>query len=170
MQAPRVILALLAVSLGAALGIGGFTFFYAHGASYMTNDPEACVNCHVMNPQYAGWLQSSHRSVAVCNDCHAPHDLVGKYWTKARNGWAHSSAFTTGRFPDHLRIKASNLAVTEGACRSCHADLVHAVDGVEGDEPRSCVDCHRDVGHRQLAPLYLSSSAAGAPSEVMSHD
>ncbi len=59
--------------VGVALGLGLYTFVYAKGYSYLTNDPEACANCHVMNDQYAGWVKSSHRSVAVCNDCHVPH-------------------------------------------------------------------------------------------------
>ena len=29
----------LGVALGAAVGIGGFTFIYAKGYSYLTNDP-----------------------------------------------------------------------------------------------------------------------------------
>jgi cytochrome c nitrite reductase small subunit len=72
-----------AALVGVAFGVGGYTFLYARGWSYLTNDPRACANCHVMEEQYAGWLKSSHRSVAVCNDCHTPPDLVGKYLTKA---------------------------------------------------------------------------------------
>ena len=75
-----------------------------------------------MEEHYAAWLRSSHRAVAACNDCHTPHDFVGKYATKASNGFWHSFAFTTGRFPDPLRIKARNLAVAETACRGCHGD------------------------------------------------
>jgi formate-dependent nitrite reductase cytochrome c552 subunit len=41
------------------------------------------------------WQQSSHQHVAVCNDCHLPHDAVGKWVTKADNGFFHSLAFTT---------------------------------------------------------------------------
>ena len=33
-------------SLGVIAGIGGYTFVYAKGASYLTNDPAACANCH----------------------------------------------------------------------------------------------------------------------------
>lgn len=170
MLSARFIGSFLALSLGAAVGIGGFTFVYGRGASYLTNDPAACANCHVMNPQFSGWLQSSHRSVAACNDCHAPHDLIGKYWTKGRNGWAHSSAFTTGRFPENLRIKPANLAVTEGACRYCHADMVAAMDGPDGAEPRGCVTCHSDVGHRGRAPLFLSGAVGAAHNEALDHE
>ena len=58
-----------AVLVGSAGGLGVYTFVYAKGYSYITNDPAACANCHVMNDQYSGWLKASHRSVAVCNDC-----------------------------------------------------------------------------------------------------
>ena len=48
---------LLGAVLGVAVGIGGYTFVYARGWSYLTNDPAACANCHVMREQYDGWLQ-----------------------------------------------------------------------------------------------------------------
>ena len=136
------------VLLGGVIGIGAFTFVYARGASYLTNDPAACANCHIMREHYSAWLKSSHRSVAVCNDCHAPHNLTGKYATKARNGFWHSFYFTTGTFHEPIRITPRNAAVTEGACRSCHAAIVHAIDTFPrtGDE-LSCTSCHRNVGH-----------------------
>ena len=61
---------------GIAIGIGGFTFVYARGYSYLTNDPAACANCHIMKEHFAAWSKSSHRAVATCNDCHTPHELV----------------------------------------------------------------------------------------------
>ena len=96
------------VVVGLLLGIGGYTFVYARGASYLTNDPAACANCHVMREQYDGWQRSSHRSVAVCNDCHAPHDLVGKYMTKARTASGTRSTSRPARFPDPIRIPPRN--------------------------------------------------------------
>lgn len=138
----------LGIALGLLIGIGGYTFVYARGASYLTNDPAACVNCHVMREQFDGWQRSSHRRVAVCNDCHAPHDTIGKYVTKARNGFWHSFYFTTGGYPEPIRITPRNARVTEGACRSCHADIVHAIDAFpRPDAALSCVKCHRDAGH-----------------------
>jgi cytochrome c nitrite reductase small subunit len=138
----------VAVLAGGAAGIGTYTFVYAKGYSYLTNDPAACVNCHVMREQFDGWVASSHRAVATCNDCHTPHDLVGKYLTKARNGFWHSFYFTTGRFPEPIRITARNHAVTEGACRSCHAAIVDAVDrDPASGRQLACTGCHRSVGH-----------------------
>ena len=44
----------------------------------------ACVNCHVMAPQFATWQNSSHGRVTVCNDCHVPqNNIFEKYFFKA---------------------------------------------------------------------------------------
>ncbi len=72
----------LSAAIGMTAGIGVYTFVYAKGASYLTNDPAACANCHIMNEHYSGRLRSSHRAVAVCNDYHTPSGLVAKYATK----------------------------------------------------------------------------------------
>jgi cytochrome c nitrite reductase small subunit len=138
----------LAILLGAMLGVGLFTFGYARGAAYLTNDPKACVNCHVMRVQYDGWLKSSHGKVAVCNDCHTPPGLIGKYSTKAINGFFHSLAFTTQRFPDEIYITKRNHDVTERACLKCHEDIVMGIRATrEHRQDVSCIGCHRNVGH-----------------------
>lgn len=145
------------IVLGGALGVGAYTFIYAKGYSYLTNDPKACVNCHVMQEQYDGWLKSSHRSVATCNDCHTPHDFFGKYSTKSQNGFWHSFYFTSGKFPDPIQITERNRKVTEAACRSCHADIVANIEAPTGSlsttnkhakaNQTDCLRCHRSVGH-----------------------
>ena len=38
----------VSVAFGLAAGLGGYTFVYARGGSYLTNDPAACTNCHIM--------------------------------------------------------------------------------------------------------------------------
>jgi cytochrome c nitrite reductase small subunit len=96
------------IALGLAVGLGAFTFAYARGYSYLTNDPEACGNCHIMSEHLAAWNKSTHHAVATCNDCHTPHNIVGKYTVKAKNGFWHSFYFTTGRYPDPLRITEGN--------------------------------------------------------------
>ena len=140
---------LLAIALGLALGVGLFTFGYARGSSYMTDDPTACTNCHVMREQYEGWLKGSHRSVAVCNDCHTPPGFVPKYGTKALNGFFHSLAFTTGHFPDDIQITMRNFKVADAACLKCHSDIVDGLRAVRvHSEQISCLKCHRTVGHQ----------------------
>jgi cytochrome c nitrite reductase small subunit len=143
-----MILGLIACAIiGMGVGVGAYTFVYAKGGSYLTNDPAACANCHVMQEHYRAWSASSHHAVAGCNDCHTPSSsVVAKYYTKALNGWNHSYAFTSGDFVEPLRITERNREITEGQCRHCHGDLAAAIDG--GQEPVSCIRCHDSVGHR----------------------
>lgn len=139
---------LLGLPVGAAVGLGCFTFIYARGYSYATDDPEACANCHVMRPYLHAWERSSHHGVATCNDCHTPSGAVGKAFAKARSGLHHSLAFTTGNYPDRIRITPYNKAVVEQSCRECHADIVQAIDMPSpGAEPLSCIRCHSTAGH-----------------------
>ncbi len=92
----RARLALVAtVGLGAFAGLAGFTFTYAKGGAYLTNDPAACANCHVMREQFEGWQRGSHHAVATCNDCHAPHALLPKLAVKAINGFNHAYPVAT---------------------------------------------------------------------------
>ena len=139
--------------LGSALGLGAYTFAYAKGWSYLTNNPQACANCHVMNEQYDGWLKGSHRSVAVCNDCHVPHTFFGKYSTKARNGFWHSFYFTTQSFHEPIRATAKSRAIAEAACRHCHGAVVQAMGtpAHAGSREISCIRCHGSVGHMELS-------------------
>lgn len=140
--------AIVGLLLGSAVGIGAFTFWYAKGWAYLTNNPAACANCHIMNEQYDGWLKSSHRTAATCNDCHTPSGFFAKYINKAENGFRHSYAFTTGDFHEPIRINARNRAITENACRKCHQDITDAIEtGGRHDQRLACLDCHRSVGH-----------------------
>jgi cytochrome c nitrite reductase small subunit len=140
----------VAMAIGLAAGAGVFTFVYAKGGSYLTNDPVACANCHVMREQLAGWVAGSHRAVAVCNDCHTPHtSMVAKYANKALNGFWHSFAFTSGRFQEPIQITPRNRAVTEAACRHCHDAIVGAIDPHPASGTLECIRCHGSVGHLQ---------------------
>ncbi|MSS84076.1 cytochrome c nitrite reductase small subunit [Actinomycetaceae bacterium WB03_NA08] len=139
-----------AVMTGLVLGLGLFTFVYAKGFSYLSGDPAACINCHVMNEEYDGWLHGPHANVATCNDCHLPHDnVVAKYYTKAENGFVHASKFTLGNYPENIVIRDVSLQITNDACIYCHADFVDDVThpGNYADEEFSCVRCHSGIGH-----------------------
>jgi cytochrome c nitrite reductase small subunit len=146
--APLWVWIALAGLVGAIVGLGVFTFTYAQGLSYLTNNPEACANCHVMQEYYDGWVRSGHAHVAVCNDCHTPHDsIVAKYAVKAINGFRHSYAFTTGAFEEPIRIVPFDRNITQHACLSCHGDLVSGISHPEGKDPTDCLTCHAGVGH-----------------------
>lgn len=140
----------VAVVLGVLGGLGVFTFGYARGWSYLSSDPAACSNCHVMQGHYDSWQKSSHHHVAGCNDCHLPHDFIGKWWTKADNGMFHSMAFTLNNFHEPIQIKPRNRRVTQGACLSCHQSVVaQMMPAQPNGEMLWCTHCHTDVGHAQ---------------------
>jgi cytochrome c nitrite reductase small subunit len=144
----------LAIGLGTALGIGAFTFRYAAGLSYLSAEPSACVNCHIMQTQYDGWQKASHHTVAVCIDCHLPHEFIPKYLAKAENGYRHSERFTTGAFVEPIRVQPRGIAILEANCRRCHSALTAEISHGEriGGE-LSCLHCHFSVGHGESARL-----------------
>jgi cytochrome c nitrite reductase small subunit len=140
----------VALLLGTFLGVGSYAFFYAKGYSYLQNDPLACANCHAMRTEYDAWAKSSHHSAATCNDCHTPGNLAGKYAVKASNGFFHSLYFTSGRYPDAIRITSFDRGVTEAACRRCHQDITQAINGNVAHshaQGMMCTRCHYSVGH-----------------------
>lgn len=138
----------VAIVLGVLTGMGVFTFGYGKGAAYLSSNPAACANCHIMQSHYDSWQNSAHRHVAVCNDCHLPHNFVGKWITKSDNGFFHSLAFTTGGFHEPIQIKPRNRRVTQSACLHCHGELVDHMRPIEaGGDMLGCIQCHNDVGH-----------------------
>jgi len=142
---------LAAVTFGLAAGIAGVGFQYAEGLSYLSTDPRACANCHIMQSQFDSWQKSSHHGVATCVDCHLPHDFVGKYVAKAVNGWNHSSGFTLQNFPEPIVITPPNAKILQESCEHCHEALVHQTAAAEG-APR-CVGCHVSAGHGEKVGL-----------------
>ena len=139
----------LSMGVGVLLGLAGYTFQYAEGTAYLSNDPKACANCHIMRDQYDGWQKGSHHAVATCNDCHTPHALVPKYLSKMENGFWHSKGFTLQDFHEPIQIKPRNAAILQENCVGCHAELVSGLT-THSDDPQQaadCVNCHTDVGH-----------------------
>lgn len=140
---------LLAIAAGSLLGLGSYTFQYGEGLSYFSKDPQACVNCHIMQPQYDSWQKASHHTAATCVDCHLPHDFIGKYIAKAENGYLHSKGFTFQDFPEPIAIRDKAADILQQNCIDCHDDFVHDIiveGGVDRDN-MDCVHCHRTVGH-----------------------
>ncbi|MBE7440459.1 MAG: cytochrome c nitrite reductase small subunit [Spirochaetales bacterium] len=135
---------LIVLCCGMIIGLGLYTFHFARASSYLSDQSEACANCHVMEKQYSGWLKGSHRTRAACNDCHTPHNFAGKYATKAINGFNHSLAFTIGNYPENIIITERNRKITEDTCRSCHQDLFVQTPR---KKETACLQCHAGVGH-----------------------
>jgi len=155
----RTIFPLLVILLGGvAVGLGAVTFVYARGYSYLYDDPQACVNCHVMREHFQTWEVSAHRHV-TCNGCHTPHDIAGKYLVKAENGFVHAWVFTFEN-PQNIQIRERSRAVVEANCVDCHRQMIsstfleppHESSNpfrfflVEKAEER-CTVCHASAGH-----------------------
>lgn len=136
---------LLAVPFGSAL----YTFQYAEGASYLSEDPTACANCHIMRETFDDWNRGEHAHAATCNDCHVPRDFVGKWLTKAENGWNHSLAMTLGDVPPNISARAASRQVALQNCVECHAPILGDTHegGSSGREALDCLQCHRSIGH-----------------------
>lgn len=150
----------LMILLGLLAGIGGYTFSYAEGLSYMSKDPEVCANCHIMSDQYDSWQKGPHHAAATCNDCHLPTTFPHNFIAKGVNGYNHSMGFTfqparpdePGKkmfFHEPIQIKPMNSQILQDNCLRCHGDFVHDIvaGSTTAEDAVRCVHCHRGVGH-----------------------
>jgi cytochrome c nitrite reductase small subunit len=143
------------ITLGVFTGLGLFILYISNAFSYLSDEPSTCMNCHVMTPQYATWERSSHREVAVCNDCHVPQNNVfSKYSFKAQDGMRHATIFTMRWEPQVIRIKDAGRAAVQDNCIRCHIDLIGnlTVGGINQEShtarlDKRCVDCHQETPH-----------------------
>jgi cytochrome c nitrite reductase small subunit len=150
------------ISTGAFFGLSIYVFNLSNAGSYLSDDPEACMNCHIMTPQYASWKHSSHARVASCNDCHVPHDSdLRKYYFKAKDGSRHATLFTLRKEPQVIRATEESREVVEENCRRCHQDQIDQITLVDhSGAERACADCHREVPHGRVNSLSSTPNAA----------
>lgn len=143
------------------IGLALYTVYLSKAHSYLSDNPQTCVNCHIMSPQYATWSHSSHREVAHCNDCHVPqNNFVNKYYFKAMDGLRHSAMFTLRLEPQVIHIKPAGSRAVHNNCVRCHEHLIRDYR-VEASSPmhkairegRRCVECHREVPHGRVNSL-----------------
>jgi cytochrome c nitrite reductase small subunit len=133
--------------LGLILGLFVLAVRVGNAVSYMTDEPEACINCHIMTPYYAGWSRSGHQTVATCNDCHVPHENPAKgYAFKAMDGSRHAAIFTLRLEPQVYELTDLAASVVQGNCIRCHEQQVQVLDMGSAPEKR-CWECHRETPH-----------------------
>ena len=141
--------------VGAGVGMAVLLVRIANATSYLSDEPQTCTNCHVMTDAYASWQRGSHGRVAVCIDCHVPHDnLVAKYAYKARDGLKHSYVFTMRSEPQVLNPSAPAVPVIQSNCLRCHSERLMMVRLAATGE-RRCWDCHQNV-HGKVQSLSAS--------------
>ncbi|WP_206670797.1 cytochrome c nitrite reductase small subunit [Cyclobacterium xiamenense] len=142
-------------------GLGLYLLRLSNAASYLSDDPQACVNCHIMTPQYITWNHSSHREVAHCNDCHVPQDnIVNKFYFKAKDGLYHASVFTARAEPEVIKALGPSIEVIQNNCIRCHETQVtdarlmgFTAEHFENRTDRTCWECHREVPHGRVKSL-----------------
>lgn len=147
--------------LGVMAGMVLLLFRASNAHSYLSDDPETCINCHVMFPQYASWMHSSHRETAICNDCHVPQDnFFRKYLFKAQDGLRHATIFTARAEPQVIHIKQAGINVVQENCIRCHYNLLNMVSVIQvtGENHKEgqgfrCWDCHRETPHGSVRSL-----------------
>lgn len=163
------------IAVGMLIGLGSLTMYVGNATSYLSDNPRACMNCHVMAPQYATWERSSHARVAVCNDCHVPQDNpVSKYLFKAMDGTRHSYMFTFRLEPQVIRIHDAGTAVVQQNCIRCHSHLSQNIkeklvtlDLQKHGGGKLCWECHRETPHGRVNSLAsVPNARVPIPSEI----
>lgn len=152
---------------GIFTGLAFFAFYVSNAYSYLSDEPTTCINCHVMNSEYATWTHSSHREVATCNDCHVPHDNVFRtYFFKAQDGLRHATIFTLRLEPQVIQIKHAGESVVQENCIRCHSPLLADANMTAWNPhfsknryDRQCWECHREIPHGRVKSLSSTPNA-----------
>ena len=164
MKENKFLVTIAVVVFVAAIGMFGYTVKASKALSYLSSDPKACINCHVMNTQYATWQHSSHAQRATCIECHLPtNGTLAKYMAKAKDGWNHSVAFTLNTYKNAIKISDDGAKRVQENCISCHAsvtstlvnnsDTYHQFKDPSVATGRRCWECHKGVPHGKVRGL-----------------
>ncbi len=167
LKPPKAWMRTVIVLGGIFTGILLLVVHISNATSYLSDEPETCINCHVMYPYYASWSKDSHGRDATCVDCHIPQDnFASKYYVKGTDGLKHSAYFTFRWEPQVLQIKDRGTSVVQQNCIRCHIDLVDMVQLVEvtartakAGEGKLCWDCHRETPHGTVKSLSAAPHA-----------
>jgi cytochrome c nitrite reductase small subunit len=152
------------ILMGIATGLFFNILVISKAPSYLSDEPEVCINCHVMIPQYSTWERGSHGRVAKCNDCHVPHNnIFNKYFFKAKDGTRHSYMFTFRLEPQVIQIKDAGKEVVQGNCIRCHDNIIHPLSMRQIDNKSImesgegyCWKCHKETPHGKVNSLSAS--------------
>lgn len=111
------------------------------------DDPEFCVSCHVMQPQYDSHQRSAHRLAATCGDCHVPHSLGYGAVDKAYTGVKDFLGVVANKDPFEIHAGKHSKDVVQANCVRCHGGMLENVGDTSHNGGRSCFDCHRNTPH-----------------------
>ena len=124
---------------------GFFVLFGPPKMIELTESPQFCALCH--SNQNGDWVHSAHRT-EKCIDCHLPNDnFANHYLWKSIDGgkdlFFHFSGLGDG---NETELTRHGKMVLQDNCIRCHVDMVSHINN-----KRSCIDCHRPIGHRRTA-------------------
>ena len=164
---PKEWKSVVSVLLGIFFGLAAYAIYISKAPSYLSDKPETCINCHVMNSQYYDWAHSAHSRGVPCNDCHVPHDnIFHKYFFKARDGLRHAAIFTLRTEPQTIYIRDAGRKTVQENCLRCHSNVT-GKEYMYSVQPnyhnylaeRSCRDCHRETPHKRVNGLATAPNA-----------
>jgi len=108
-RARYVVLGVIAVGGATLLTLGMLT----SGAAVYTSRSQFCVSCHIMEPYYVSWQESSHRDVA-CIKCHFPPGAAEKVRGKML-GLVQLLKYVTATAGPRLSAE-----ISDASCLRCH--------------------------------------------------
>ena len=161
---------------GIFCGLGGYTMYAARFASYLSDEPSTCMNCHIMAPYYATWNHSSHSRNTTCNDCHVPHEnAVRKWFFKGMDGTRHASVFMMKKEPQVSQAIDNSSTVIMNNCIRCHEQLntEFVKTGrinfkmAKAGEGKACWDCHRETPHGKNSLSSTPNSLVPYPKTIV---
>ncbi|EEG76319.1 NapC/NirT family cytochrome c [Dethiobacter alkaliphilus] len=138
--------------------VGAYVLFMI--TYYLTSHPtQFCAQCHLVEPYVESWHESPHAGVN-CMHCHEMRGFVGKLEAKSRGlNYLYLTITNQYSLPAGAKIFEQN-------CIGCHLQDYRGYTDAPGlnnehghhyeviRERRSCLECHREVGHQ--INLYLT--------------
>lgn len=168
---------LIVLMIGFAVGIG-LSYFSAITVEN-TGDDEFCVSCHSMEQAYYSYQEDTHGGNnkyginVKCTDCHLPHESMFVYLTTKAYKGAHDLWWEI--FLDKEKFDwIGNLEKREKYTYSSGCIRCHKLEDIKHDIPKafmahrdfemgvvkSCIRCHKHVGHKHIADYYLKNKSA----------
>ncbi len=137
---------LILLAVGVAAGV--FATFGWPGLYAISETPEFCGSCHVLQMEYEAWFHSGAHRRIKCVDCHLPNDNLARHlYRKTLDGMSDSFAFHSGRVPETIHISEPGARIVVENCRRCHGEILARIN-----EERRCWECHRRLSHKQSGP------------------
>ncbi|WP_216818770.1 cytochrome c3 family protein [Desulfurella multipotens] len=166
-----IVIAIIGIVIGVLLS------FATYIGVEKTAGENFCASCHSMQPMVQSYTLDVHGGnnqfgfKAQCTDCHLPHNSLPNYlFTKAKTGLndVFFETFTnTSKINWAQKLKDPNKYVYDSGCLKCHSNLKE--ESLQNQRAflahrayfaktttQSCVDCHSNVGHKDLKAFIKS--------------